>query len=42
MIGVGGISNKVNAEAKIQAGAELVQIYSGFIYHGPALVKEIA
>lgn len=42
MIGVGGISNKANAEAKINAGAELVQIYSGFIYHGPALVKEIA
>jgi dihydroorotate dehydrogenase len=42
MIGVGGISNKANADAKLQAGAELVQIYSGFIYHGPALVKEIA
>ena len=42
MIGVGGISNKANAEAKLHAGAELVQIYSGFIYHGPALVKEIA
>lgn len=42
MIGVGGISNKANAEAKLNAGAELVQIYSGFIYHGPALVKEIA
>lgn len=41
MIGVGGISNKANADAKLQAGAELVQIYSGFIYHGPALVKEI-
>lgn len=42
LIGVGGISNKANAEAKLHAGAELVQIYSGFIYHGPALVKEIA
>jgi len=42
MIGVGGISNKANADAKLQAGAELVQIYSGFIYRGPALVKEIA
>jgi dihydroorotate dehydrogenase len=42
MIGVGGISNKANADAKLNAGAELVQIYSGFIYHGPALVKEIA
>ena len=41
MIGVGGISNKANADAKLQAGAELVQIYSGFIYRGPALVKEI-
>jgi dihydroorotate dehydrogenase len=42
MIGVGGISNKANADTKLRAGAELVQIYSGFIYHGPALVKEIA
>ena len=42
LIGVGGISNKTTADEKIKAGADLLQIYSGFIYHGPALVKEIA
>ena len=28
-------------EAKIEAGAELLQVYSGLIYHGPSLVKEL-
>ena len=42
IIGVGGISTLQQAEAKIQAGASLVQIYTSFIYQGPALVRELA
>jgi len=30
-----------DAKAKLDAGAKLVQLYTGFIYHGPPLVKEI-
>lgn len=41
IIGVGGIDNVIAAKEKIQAGASLVQLYSGFIYHGPQLVKNI-
>lgn len=39
IIAVGGISSADNAEKKIMLGASLVQIYSGFIYQGPALVR---
>ena len=42
IIGVGGILSGSNAKAKMQAGASLVQLYSGLIYRGPALVKECA
>ena len=42
IIGVGGITDGASAAAKIKAGAKLVQIYSGFIYRGPALVAEAA
>ena len=42
IIGVGGIMNGDDARTKIDAGADLVQIYSGFIYRGPTLVSEIA
>ena len=42
IIGVGGIMNAADAEEKIEAGASLVQIYSGLIYRGPDLVREIA
>ena len=42
IIGVGGIMCGADALAKIEAGASLVQIYSGFIYRGPGLVAEIA
>jgi dihydroorotate dehydrogenase len=42
IIACGGIFNAEDAQAKLAAGASLVQIYSGFIYRGPALVKEIA
>ncbi|MBB6054797.1 quinone-dependent dihydroorotate dehydrogenase [Tolumonas osonensis] len=41
IIGVGGIDSAIAAREKMQAGAKLVQIYSGFIYHGPDLVKNI-
>jgi dihydroorotate dehydrogenase len=41
IIGVGGISSLADARQKLAAGAALVQIYSGFIYRGPALVREI-
>ncbi len=40
IIGVGGIMAGEDAAEKIQAGAELVQIYSGFIYRGPELITE--
>jgi dihydroorotate dehydrogenase len=42
IIGVGGIMSGADAVAKIDAGASLVQIYSGFIYRGPDLVNEAA
>jgi dihydroorotate dehydrogenase len=42
IIGVGGIMNGTDAAEKMQAGAALVQIYSGLIYQGPALVAECA
>ena len=41
IIGVGGIETPEDAEDKIRAGANLVQIYTGYIYSGPALVKKI-
>jgi dihydroorotate dehydrogenase, subfamily 2 len=40
VIGVGGILSGADAQAKFAAGAKLVQIYSGFIYRGPALIAE--
>ncbi|PAU78018.1 quinone-dependent dihydroorotate dehydrogenase [Halomonas salipaludis] len=42
IIGVGGIDSGAAASAKVAAGADLVQLYSGFIYRGPALVGECA
>lgn len=41
VIGVGGIHSAKDAIDKINAGASLIQIYSGFIYEGPGLIKEI-
>lgn len=41
IIGVGGIDSLVSAREKMAAGASLIQIYSGFIYKGPPLIKEI-
>ncbi len=41
IIGVGGIHSAKDALEKIEAGADLVQIYTGFIYEGPQLIKAI-
>lgn len=41
IIGVGGIHTPQDAIDKLKAGASLVQLYTGFIYEGPGLVKEI-
>ncbi len=40
LIGVGGVMTGADAKAKIDAGASLVQIYTGFIYRGPDLIAE--
>ena len=42
IIGVGGVMSGADACAKIEAGADLVQIYTGLIYRGPGLVGEVA
>jgi dihydroorotate dehydrogenase len=42
IIGVGGILSGYDAVSKIEAGADVVQIYTGLIYKGPALVHEVA
>nr|WP_314627941.1 quinone-dependent dihydroorotate dehydrogenase [uncultured Noviherbaspirillum sp.] len=42
IIGVGGILSGADARAKMDAGAALVQLYSGLIYRGPALIRECA
>lgn len=41
VIGVGGIHSPEDAIEKIKAGADLIQLYTGFIYEGPALIKNI-
>lgn len=41
IIGAGGVDSLMAAREKIAAGASLVQIYSGFIFHGPRLIKDI-
>ena len=42
IIGVGGVLSGADARAKLAAGADLVQVYTGLIYRGPALVAEAA
>ncbi|MCX8116195.1 MAG: quinone-dependent dihydroorotate dehydrogenase, partial [Burkholderiaceae bacterium] len=42
IIGVGGVMDADGARAKLAAGADLVQLYTGLIYRGPALVTEVA
>ncbi len=41
IIGVGGILNGAHAQEKLKLGASLVQVYSGLVYRGPALVREV-
>jgi dihydroorotate dehydrogenase len=41
IIGVGGIHSPEDAIEKLNAGASLVQLYTGFIYEGPGLIKRI-
>lgn len=41
IIGVGGINSPQDALDKLEAGASLIQIYTGFIYQGPAFIKQI-
>jgi dihydroorotate dehydrogenase len=41
IIGVGGINSPENALEKLRAGASLVQLYTGFIYEGPSIIKKI-
>ena len=41
IIGVGGIEDVSSAKSKLEAGANLLEIYTGFIYSGPGLIKKI-
>jgi dihydroorotate dehydrogenase len=41
VIGVGGIHTGTDAQEKLDAGADLVQVYTGFIYEGPSIAKKI-
>ena len=41
IIGVGGIHSPAEALEKLEAGADLIQVYTGFIYEGPSLIKRI-
>jgi dihydroorotate dehydrogenase len=41
LIGVGGVANGADAYAKIRAGASLVQLYTGLVFQGPALIQRI-
>ncbi|WP_196157844.1 quinone-dependent dihydroorotate dehydrogenase [Reinekea sp. G2M2-21] len=40
LIGVGGVMSEHDAEEKLKMGADLVQVYTGFIYQGPGLIKK--
>lgn len=41
IIGVGGVHSAADAKEKLEAGAKLIQLYTGFVYEGPKLVKRI-
>jgi dihydroorotate dehydrogenase len=41
VIGVGGVSTAADAYRKLRAGARLVQLYTAFVYRGPAIAREI-
>ena len=42
IMGCGGISDSESAREKIEAGARLLQVYTGFVYRGPSLIRELA
>jgi len=42
LIGSGGVMSAADGTEKVSAGASLVQVYTGFVYHGPALLRDIA
>ena len=42
IIGVGGVSDAESAREKFDAGADLIQVYTGYIYRGPGLLRELA
>ncbi len=42
VISVGGIMNADDARERFDAGAELIQLYTGFVYHGPRLLRDVA
>jgi dihydroorotate dehydrogenase len=42
VIASGGISDAANAREKLEAGAQLLQVYTGYVYRGPGLLREIA
>jgi dihydroorotate dehydrogenase len=42
VIGVGGVRSAQDVIDKRNAGADLVQVYSGFVYAGPAMVRELS
>ena len=41
LVGCGGVSSGSQAYAKIRAGASLVELYTGLVYKGPALIREM-
>ena len=41
IIGVGGISSSVDAQEKLEAGAGLIQVYSGMVFRGPGLIRDL-
>jgi dihydroorotate dehydrogenase len=41
IIGVGGVFTSEDAKEKLAAGAQLVQVWTGFVYEGPAIVRNI-
>jgi dihydroorotate dehydrogenase len=41
VIGVGGILSAADGQALLDAGARLLQLWTGFVYRGPALVRQI-
>jgi dihydroorotate dehydrogenase len=41
LIGVGGVFTKADYEGKLSRGASLVQVYTGFVYVGPRIVRKI-